>query len=227
MLRVEDFDLWESAVFVHSGPDRDHDIDNMHHGFLVSRGVVPPDWEKTESEATRYYSEISYENGMTMSVDRNFIRVIQAGDLEYGEKYESVELLTRYIISVEKDALGGPVLRWDLGAPHDNPGEWIIEYLVHPRIMEVGWDDLRSHMTFDIGIRANSDVWARSMFFTFSTFYTENDSGEEQGYVNVTCGIRQEALRDNNELVEWFSVWREHEKYVLDALGSFLGVDND
>ena len=41
---IEDFKLWESGVTVHSSSDRNYEIENLHHGFLVSRNVVPSDW---------------------------------------------------------------------------------------------------------------------------------------------------------------------------------------
>lgn len=226
MLSVGDFGFRRSAVFVHSGPDRDHDIDNIHHGFLVSRGVVPSDWEKARSEATPYYSEILYENGMTLSADEDYIRVMQSGGLEFGKKYESVELVTRYLVSFEQDKLGNVVMRWDLDATHDSPGEWIGETLVHPRVIEGGWDDLTTHLTFHIDFQENSDVTASSMFFTFSTSDVEDDSGEKQGQVNITCGVRRGGVGDNDELIRWLSGWREHERFILDALGSLLGVDS-
>ena len=227
MLKTEGFELRRIAVFVHSGLERNHAIDNIHHGYLVSRGVVPSNWEKPKSEMTSYFSEMSYENGMTLYADEDYIRVIQTGGIRLGEKYESVELMTRYLVSVEQDALGAAVISWGLRAEHDSPDEWIGDHLAHPRIMELGWGEVSHHVTLNNDALENNDVWGSSLFFTFLASAVENDSGATQEHINITCGIRQEFFEDNDELVKWLSGWREHEGFVLDTLASLLGVSND
>lgn len=221
MLNIGDFKWRESAVYVFSGPDLDLDTENMHHGFLVSRGVVPSDWEKNESELTPYYSEISYANGISLNMDNGLIRATHEGDLEFGKKCEPVELMIRYLHSVEKDTLGGTIMRWVLVAPHQNPGEWLGERLVRPEIVQNKWDEIRPQITFHI------DVRGRSMSFTFSAYSMEDDAGEAQEGVSIVCGIRQGALEDNEELIKWLSRWREHERFMLGILESLLGVQND
>lgn len=222
MLGIEDFELWESAVFVHSGSGRNHDVENLHHGFLVSRGVVPSDWEKIKSDlATTYFSEISYGNGISLYMDERFLRVSQGGGLGFGEKHESVEFMIRYLDFVEKETLGGAILRWVLVAPHDDPVEWIGNRIVHPRIMEGDWNNLGPELTFNI------DVQGRGMSLTFSTRSVEDESEEEQESISIVCSIRQDALGDNDELIKWLSGWREHEVFMRDFLGSLLGANND
>ena len=221
MLGIGDFKLRESGVIVYSGSERNYDIENLHHGFLVARGVVPSDWEKIESQLTSYYSEMSYGNGMSLDMNRNFIRANQDGDLEFGERNEPVEFMIRYLNSVEKNTLEGSMMRWVLVAPHDNPEEWIGERVVHPRVMQGNWDGLRSQIAFRI------DSQGHGISFSLSAQDVEHDTGEEQETVNIVCGVRKEAFGDNDELIRWLSGWRKHEVFMLDVLESLVGVDND
>ena len=218
-MKVEDFELEESAIFVFSGENQSYDIDNMHPRFLVSRGVIPSDWKKNEYESLSSYSELSYENGISLYVDDEILRVIQAGDLEFGEEYKSVELLTKYLISVERDTLGGLIFRWRFKLPHSNPHEWVRNRFVCPEITRGGWEGLSARISLDI------DTQEHDMFYTFFAEYSDDEAEEERGYVNILCGIRQGRFENNDELIGWLSNWRKHEETILQTTTLLCGGD--
>ena len=218
---IGDFELKEVGVIVFAGSDLNYDVENLHHGFLVARGVIPSDWEKVESELASFYSEISYGNGMSLDMDRKFIRANQDGDLEFGERNEPVEFMIRYLNSVEKNTLEGSMMRWVLVAPRNNPEEWIGKRVIHPRVIEGNWDALRSQISFHV------DIQGLGLSFSLSAQNIESDTGEEQETVSIICGVRKEAFGDNDELIGWLSGWRKQEAFMLDTLESLLGVVND
>ena len=218
MSGIEEFGLREYGVIVHSGDEQDYEVENLHHGFLVSRGVVPSDWERTSSDlSTPVFSEVSYANGLSVSMDRRFFRISHDGEFEFGKKNESVEFLIRYLGSVERHTLGSAIMRWGLIATHDNSAEWIGSRFLHTSVMEGGWDSLRPELLFHVKSQG------RSMSLTFSSRRVEGETNKATG---IVCGIRQEAFEDNDDLVKWLSGWREHESFMLSFLESFLGVGN-
>lgn len=221
MLDMENVELRESGVMIFSGSDHDCDIENLHHGFLVARGVIPGDWEKTGSELTTFYSEISYSNGISLDMDKRSVRAYQTGSLKLGERNEPVEFMIKYLKFVEKDTFEDSMLRWDLVALHENPDEWIGGKVIHPNIMKSEWDALRSNTTFHV------QVEGLDLIFVLSAQHVEQDEGEDQKAVNISCGVRKRDFEDNDELIEWLSNWREQEVFTLDVLESLLGVGDD
>ena len=206
-MNTKGLNLKESTIFVFPGEDRDWDVDSIHHGFLVSRGVVPSDWVRNEYESLSSYSELSYENNISLFKSKHTLRVTQSGNLKLGEKYESVELLIRYLLAVEKGPFGGLVLRWGLDTPCDSPGDWITDRFVHPEIATGEWGSISSQISLDI------DSQGQNMFYTFSSGYLEDeDTEEDQECIDITCGIRQEPLGGSDKVVEWLSNWRALEE---------------
>ena len=218
-MKVENCELEESAIFVYPGEDHSYDIDNMHPRFLVSRGVIPSDWEKNEYESLSTYSELSYKNGLSLYVDDEVLRVIQAGDLEFGEEYKSVALLTRYLVSVERGTLGGLIFRWYFKVPHTNPYEWVRNHFICPEIAGGDWEDLSAQISLDI------DTQEHNMFYNFFAEYSDDEAEEEGGYVNIMCGIRQGRFENNDELIGWLSNWRKHEEIILNTTTLLCGGD--
>lgn len=221
MFDFQDFELRESGVAIFSSSDQNLEIENLHHGFLVARGVVPSDWERTESELTTFFSEISYSNGVSLEMDRRFVRATQTGNIVLGGRNESVEFMIRYLDSVEKNTFEDSMMRWELVALHDNPDEWIGGQVLHPNITKSTWDALRSSITFHI------ETEGLDLIFVLSAQHVEQDTGEDRKAVNIMCGVRRRDFEDNGELKEWLSDWREQEVFTLDVMKSLLGVGND
>lgn len=222
MISVEGLDLKETTVIVHSGVDRDHNVGNIHNGFLVSRGVISRNWEQDEYESFSTYVELTYKNGISIYMDEDYLRVAQIGSREFGGKHEPIEFLTRYLVSVESDTLGGSTLRWVIELPQDDPSHWIgARFIIPEAIMLDDWESSCPQVSF------NFEIQGQSAFCTFFTGYEVDDSGEEQGYINISCGIRQRPFGSNDELIGWLSSWREHEEFMLQTISLLCGGDSD
>lgn len=218
-MRFEDLVFYEFAVMIHSGIDRDHDIQNVHHRYLVSGGAVPADWNQVKGRLTPSYAMLEYDNGMELNMDADFFRVMQTEDIGLGEEKEPIEFLIRYLDKVEGETIGGGAIRWSFSIEHDDPGGWVASRFLRSEIAEDYQEGLFTSVTL------NFHKFGRDLFFVFSTLPGTDDSGRE--VLVIACGVQFMPFDSNDELAGWLTDWQDHESVVLDILKRMLEVDNE
>ena len=124
-MKKTDFKLLELSIIVRAGESEEHDYTNVHHGFLVSRGVIPNDWEREDFVITPSFARVEYKNGVSLVVTGDTLHISQRKELEFGDKGKPPGLAVSYLAAVSPIPFDGIRIHWAIEAPCDDPSGWI------------------------------------------------------------------------------------------------------
>ncbi len=210
-------ELSSFASVVHAMEPSRHSPYNLHHGFLVSRGVVPNDWQVRETEIHMSSSRIVYDNGITLLMDGRTFQAHQDLGLEWDKGNETTGLVVKYLVSVSQDAFSAGSIHWTAHIPHENSQEWIASHFLNPEVALHDWEHLRPNVSFQFEI---DEV---EIYLALSSIQVNEENGESAGFITVGCGINKAPFTDCDDLVAWLSEWRSHERLSRRALASLMG----
>ena len=137
-MKKSDLELVNVSARVSTSDSAEHDFFNVHHGFLVSRGVIPNHWNVEDFDLFLPFSTIEYENGVRLSGDPDSFQVTQMNDLKIGENCEPPGLVIKYLTSVVPDTFRMAGIDWTFLVPREDAHTWLTEHFLHPEVVFSG-----------------------------------------------------------------------------------------
>ncbi len=210
-------ELSSSSSVVHAIEPGRHSPYNLHHGFLVSRGVVPNDWKVQETEIHMSSSRIVYDNGITLFMDGRTFQAHQDQGLELDKGNVTSGLVVKYLVSVSQDVFDGGSIHWTAHIPYENPHRWIASRFINSTIALDDWKNPRPNVAFQF------EIDEMDLYLAISAVQVNDDDGTDRGFITVGCSMNKAPFTDCNDLVGWLSEWRSHERMSRQTLASLMG----
>lgn len=209
-------ELQSRAAVVHAEEGNQHNPYNLHHGFLVSRGVIPSDWVAKEAEIGSVAARIVYENGTTLYMDANTFQVHQEEDIEWDMKGEASGIAIRFLSSVSQDVFDRSSMHWVAHIPLESSHRWIIDHFVNSEGIPNGWTIPFPSIAFQF------EADEMEVFLAITPNRTVDNGEDWEDYIAIGCGINSRKFEDCNSLIVWLSEWREHERLSLQWFFSLM-----
>lgn len=221
MMNTSDFSLSDIAVIILSDESQEHDYSNIHHQFLVSKGVIPVDWAPEEFVISPSLSRIEYKNGVQLMISDETLQISQTQELQFGEKYILPDIAVRYLTSMEPVAFTRCVMNWMMFAPCDDSRKWIKEHFFRPEIISPSWENFSARTA----IRFELD--GMELILEFTAVRLTPDDEAEKDAVRILCNVIHPDVSERNELIEKISNWQEYEDVLLATLRSVMEVEQN
>ncbi len=219
---IEDMKLTSFACVVHAEDPNRHEPYSLHHGFLISRGVVPNDWEVEEVEMNPLSARLRYENGVILFMDDSSFQVHQEQERDWGEGNDTVGVSVRYLTSVNQKIFDASSIHWVAHIPSGNSNKCLTDHFLSPRVVPEKWKDF-----FTLGLSFRIRIDEMEMYFRISSVQTTSNDEAEQEFISVGCGVYKDGFEDCTDLIGWLSEWREHERKSFREFESLMEVRND
>ena len=211
--------LLELSVIVHAGESQEHDYTNIHHGFLVSRGVIPNDWDHEEFMIAPPFSRVTYTNGITLMISGDTLLVTQDQGLEFMEKGKPPGLAISYLTAFAPIAFDGIDIRWGIKVSHSDPFGWIKDRLLRSGVIDEGLENSPSTIVL-MYRKDNFDLT-----FNFVPYRKSDDDEEPDSSLRIRCTVGKRGIAERDELIAVLSEWQQPEKVMLSNLEELLGVE--
>lgn len=194
---------------------------DLHHGFLVSRGIVPHEWTTERPRITPAFSDIAYDNGVSLFMDDDTFQVTQAQDLVLGGKVEPPAIVTKVLLAADRIELGEIYINWSISIPCNGSRSWLLDRFICSEVVLDEWSDPEG------SIRFRGSVDDLVVFIGLSSDQSINEKGEQIDDIDAVCTVQHDPFDGMDELIGWLSEWRKHESVIVGALKSLLGVSLD
>ena len=221
MMNTSDFSLRDITVIILSDESHEHDYSNIHHQFLVSKGVIPVDWDPEEFVISPSLSRIEYANGVHLLISDETLQISQTQELKFGEKYILPDIAVRYLTSMEPVAYTGCAMNWTILAPCDDSRKWIKEHFFRSKIISPSWENFSARTS--IRFEMNS----MELILDFAAIRLTPDDEAERDAVRIVCNVIHQDVSERDELKEIISNWPEYEGVMLTTLKSLMEVEQD
>ena len=211
--------LLELSVIVHAGESQEHDYTNIHHGFLVSRGVIPNDWDQEEFLIAPPFSRVTYTNGVTLMISDDRFLVNQDQGLEFMERGKPPGLTINYLTAVAPIRFDGIDIRWRIKVSCNDPYGLIRNRILRPGIIDEGLENTPS----DLVLTYKKD----DLDLTFNFVpKRKSDGGEEsESTLRIRCTVGKRGVAERDDLIAMLSEWSRLEGAMLSNLEKLLEVE--
>ena len=85
-----------------------HNPSILNPDFLVSKEIVPEDWEVSETITTPSVSVVSYSQGIQWRVDQSQLNVVENCESSFRDNYHVYELVNAYLTKLPPCSLSEP-----------------------------------------------------------------------------------------------------------------------
>ena len=109
-----------------------HDPSVLNRDFLVSKRIVPEDWEVTEAFSTPPVSILRHGNGIQWTLDQSKLTVTEDCNSSFQDKYRVHSLASRYVAVLPNVPYRGLGLNCVVSMKRDNPETWLTRRFLKP-----------------------------------------------------------------------------------------------
>ena len=220
-MEFENLNLLRLSVTVNTEAPPGFDYYDLHHGFLVSRGIIPHEWTTENPRITPAFSELTYDNNVSLFMDDDTFQVSQTQDLEFGGKFEPPAIMTKVLLAADRIELNEVYISWSISIPCKGSRSWLLDRFLCSEVVLDEWSDPEGSIRLKVGV---DDL---VVFIGLSSDQSANEDGEQIDAVDAFCTVQHDPFEGIDELIGWLSEWRKHESIMLGVLKSLLGVNHD
>ncbi|MCY4509271.1 MAG: hypothetical protein OXG35_20270 [Acidobacteria bacterium] len=188
-----------------------HNPSILNPDFLVSRAIVPEDWNVAETLTTPPVAVVKYDNGIAWTVDESRLTVTEESGPEFGDTYLVHGLVDAYLEKLPHVPYRGLGLNWQVTVPQADPGRWLIERFAA--------DWLRA----DPQVRALQPMFALDAGSAVCRITFTDAGGGEAACVAAECNMHHQGPFGTRDLRSAVARWPERQAFTLSALRKLLG----
>ena len=194
-----------------------HNPSILNRDFLVSRGVVPEDWEVAEAITTPPVSIVSYANGIRWTVEQSTLRVDENCNSPFRDTYAVYGLVDAYLEKLPHVPYRSLGLNYVASIRQANPQQWLTERFLR----RVPWRERGTRLLYMIPsftVDAGDAVCNLSMSGSQVTY----QDSEPMDSVLVNCNVHHAGPLDADGLRMAIENWPEKQSKVVTALDELL-----
>lgn len=111
----------------------EHNPTILHPAFLTAQGIVPAEWEPAADPiCAPVFSVVKYRNGITFSVEKSRLVVIEETPSGHPEASAIPELVVAYLQRLRHVPYRAVGVNFHACRPMENPDMWLIRRLLKP-----------------------------------------------------------------------------------------------
>ncbi len=194
-----------------------HNPSILNRDFLISREIVPDDWEVAEAITTPPIAVVKYSNGIQWSVEQSNLAVIEDCGPSFQDNYRVYALVSAYLQKLPHVPYRSLGLNCVVSAKRDNPDKWVTQRFLkqrtrqrrNPKVIR-----MMPNFTFDVG-----DALCN---LSFSVGQITTQQGEPGPAVIVNSNVHHAGPLDADRLCEAIEQWPQKQEFVISALNRLL-----
>ena len=194
-----------------------HNPSILNRDFLVSRGIVPEDWDVAEAFTTPPVSVVTYANGIQWTVEQSTLKVVEDCSSSFRDEYVVYKLVDAYLEILPHVPYKSLGLNCVVSHIQPNPERWITErFLKHG-----GWhegDPKILSMVPNFTLDAGDAVCNLSL----SRGEVGAPQNKRSSAVLVNCNVHHAGPLGTDDLRAAIAHWPEKQTIILAALNKLL-----
>lgn len=194
-----------------------HNPSVLNRDFLVSKGIVPEDWEVAEALSTPAVSVLSYGNGIQWIVDQSKLTVTENCEFSFQEEYRVHPMVTRYLAALPSVPYRSLGLNFVVSMRRNNPGAWLRQRFLKPGNWQKG-DPRIVGLVPNFALDAGDAVCNIS----FSAGQAGSSEGGPVDAVIVNGNMHHTGPLDAGGLREAIERWPGRQTFMITALNKLM-----
>ena len=197
-LRLESVSVVVTAEF--------HNPSILNPDFLVSRGIVPADWNVSETLTTPPVSVVKYDNGVEWAVDQSRLNVSEKAGPAFDGPFRVHTLATEYLTKLPYVPYRDLGLNCRVSMKEFDPRSWLLKRFAPPWLQG-------EHIVRGLSPKLVLDASDAVCHCSFVDALQEGD-----GYVIADCNVHHQGLKDVESMCAAISRWPERHAWIIEVL---------
>ena len=194
-----------------------HNPSVLNRDFLVSKRIVPEDWEVTEGFTTPGLSVLSYNNGIQWTLDQSKLTVTESCDSSFRDEYRVYSLVAAYLEVLPDVPYRSLGLNYSISKKQENPERWLTQRFLKSGNWLRGQPNIL-RMVPNFTLDADEAVCNIS----FSAGQVPSPQSEPHNAVIVNGNMHHAGPLDANGLRAAIGRWPSRQAFVITALHKLL-----
>lgn len=192
-----------------------HNPSILNKDFLENKGIVPKNWETTETISTPAVSVIKYDNGITWMVDQQTLEISQECDVLFKDHGDNKihDLATSYVKILPHVPYKSIGLNCIVSIANENPLQWMTQKFLDVKLRT---RDITMMPRFVI----NTDNGVLN--FSFGDGTVRRD-GEQTRSVIVECNHHFAGLSSVKDAQHILGTWENSKNIITSKLKEVVG----
>ena len=193
----------------------------LSHALLVATSIVPEDWEIDENGETMTPAmgiSLNYKNGIEWTLNPSQLTISEECKGRFLDHYLVHDLANSYLRVFSRFPYENLGINWNVSVKSRDPDGWLMQRFLQAQ----GWFEDGTEIIF---MRPNFMLKADGAVcnLDFSTARFEMHDGETENVVVVDCNVHHPNLLNAEQLSTALAQWNGRQSFVLTALHSLLG----
>ena len=197
-----------------------HNPSILNPDFLVSRGIVPADWNVIESLTTPAVSVVRYDNGVRWFLDKQKLNVIHTQETRFGEEHVVHGLAKSYLTTLPHGSYRSLGLNYTAYMKQADADDWLMERFLKPGAW-LSSDPAIGGMT----ARFRIDAEDAQFNLTIEPGQAESTSGVGANVIVVEVNVHHPGPLAADAMCSTIERWLAREDFVIAALDKLLTGD--
>ena len=195
-----------------------HNPSILNHNFLVSEGIVPEEWEASESISTPPFSQVNYSNGILWTVDQSRLTVQEICQSEFRDTYHVHDLAIKYLNTLRYVPYRDLGLNCVVSVRAQDPPRQLTARFLNPVVEEAVIEP------FIMEPRVHVDIGGpRRISLTLNSGTRKIGDGEPESALIISNNVHHQGPHDAAELRSWIGKWPEIQVRLIRLLNELLG----
>lgn len=190
-----------------------HNPSILNPDFLVSRGIVPPDWAAAEVLTTPALSVVRYDNGVAWTVNPSQLTITQPAGPAFEENCEIHQLTQSYLAKLPHVPYRALGLNCDVVIPESEPARRLVDRF---GVSWLGAEATVLEMTPKFALDAGGAV----------CFIAFQEVGDKPAERVASCNVHHPGPLDVDGLLGAIQGWPERQNFVVEALTTLWGQES-
>ena len=194
-----------------------HNPSILNPDFLVSREIVPENWEVVEAITTPPVSIVKYGNGIIWTVEPSNLTVVQDCESAFKDDYVVYPLVAAYLEKLPHVPYRNLGLNCVVSTKRNDPEQWLTQRFLNPGPWLTGTPKiLRMTPNFTV------DAGGAACNLSLNAGQATSQHGEPEPAVIVTSNVHHAGPLDADGLRAAIQLWQERQTFLISALNVLL-----
>ena len=195
-----------------------HNPSILNRDFLVVQGIVPEDWEVSQSVITPPVSVVRYRNGIEWTVDQSRLEVVEKCSGRFRKRYIAHQLANAYLKKLPHVPYRSLGLNCKVSMAINDSGHWITERFLKPGTWLQGEPRILGMLP-----KFKVDAGDAVCHIAMNDATIEKPVGGHESAVAVDCNVHHAGPLGVNDLRRAIALWPERQDLIVTSLEKLLG----
>lgn len=194
-----------------------HNPSILNPDFLKTKEIVPDSWKVAETITTPPISRVTFENGVSWTVEEPKMTVTQPCASSFDTDYEIYELAVEYVTKLPYVPYRDLGLNCQVTMERRNPDQWVTRRFLKPGHWNKGSPKI---LSFAPSFLVDADDAQCSLVIQGGK--TQDEGKEPEPVVIINCNFHHPGPLAVDALQSAIRRWPERQEFLLDTLNMLL-----